>query len=106
LSAVLRPARSLGLDAIRVTIAWRPGKRPPDQSRSHRACARTEPLFDTFGHNPYPEHPDEPPWAEHDDAYIGQGDHGRLLAALKRAVEGTGQPGTKGSGRLWRRQLA
>jgi hypothetical protein len=56
----------------------------------YRASGRTRPLFDTVGHNPYPLYPDESPSAVH-DVYVGQGDHGRFVAALDAAFARTPQ---------------
>jgi hypothetical protein len=60
---------------------------------AYRGSGRSRPLFDTVGHNPYPLYPDEPPDAVH-DVYVGQGDHGRLIAALDASFAGTAQPPT------------
>ncbi len=50
--------------------------------------ARTRPLFDTFGHNPYPVYPFEPPAAQH-EVYVGEGDYARLVGALDGDFAGT-----------------
>jgi hypothetical protein len=50
---------------------------------AYRASGRTRPLVDTFGHNPYP-------LGSHDG--IGLLDHAELLATLRLAFAGTGQP--------------
>jgi hypothetical protein len=66
---------------------------------AYRARGRTRPIFDTFGHNPYPEHSAEPPWATHADSdLIGEGDYETLMNVLQTAFEGTRQPlpGTRG----------
>jgi hypothetical protein len=68
-------------------------------SDAYRARGRTRPIFDTFGHNPYPEHSAEPPWATHADSdLIGQGDYQTLMNTLETAFDGTRQPipGTRG----------
>jgi hypothetical protein len=53
---------------------------------ARRARGRTKPLFDTFGHNPYPEHSAEPPWVVHTDSdVIGQGDYEMLVKLLETA---------------------
>jgi hypothetical protein len=70
---------------------------------AYRERGRTRPLFDTFGHNPYPAHSAEPPWVLHDDSdLIGQGDYETLMNVLETAFGGTGQPlpGTQGVG-IW-----
>jgi hypothetical protein len=66
---------------------------------AYRARGRSRPLFDTFGHNPYPENSAEPPWVLHDDSdLIGEGDYETLMNVLQTAFEDTGQPppGTRG----------
>jgi hypothetical protein len=66
---------------------------------AYRASGRERPLFDTFGHNPYPDHSAEPPWVLHDDSdLIGEGDYETLMNVLQTSFEGTGQPlpGTNG----------
>src|SRR5437763_2289338 len=57
-----------------------------------RASRRKRPLFDTVGHNAYPDSPFEGPWTTHDGPSIDQGDYGKLLAALRTAYRGTAQP--------------
>jgi hypothetical protein len=60
---------------------------------AYRARGRTQPILDTFGHNPYPDNAAEPPWVQHDDPRtVGQGDLGRLLDAIEAAFSGTAQP--------------
>jgi len=60
---------------------------------AYRALGRERPLFDTFGHNPYPENSAEPPWATHFDSdLIAEGDYGTLMNVLQTAFEETGQP--------------
>jgi hypothetical protein len=66
---------------------------------AYRASGRTRPLFDTFGHNPYPAHSAEPPWVTHEDSdLIGQGDYETLMNVLQTSFEDTAQPvpGTRG----------
>jgi len=66
---------------------------------AYRARGRGRPLFDTFGHNPYPENSAEPPWARHDGTdLIGEGDYETLMSVLELAFDGTDQPlpGTRG----------
>ena len=70
---------------------------------TYRSTGRELPLFDTFGHNPYPENAAEAPSARHDDSdTIAEGDYDKLMAVLHKAFDGTGQPvpGTKWVG-LW-----
>jgi len=59
---------------------------------AYRASGRTLPIFDTVGHNAYPQSSAEPPSATHAKGPIDEGDLDRLLAALKKAFGGTGQP--------------
>jgi len=60
---------------------------------AYRASGRTRQLFDTFGHNPYPQNSAEPPWALHDGTdLIGEGDYETLVNVLRTAFEGTPQP--------------
>jgi hypothetical protein len=60
---------------------------------AYRARGRTRPIFDTFGHNPYPEHSAEPPSTLHTDSdLIGQGDYETLMNVLQTAFDGTRQP--------------
>jgi hypothetical protein len=60
---------------------------------AYRARGRTRPLFDTFGHNPYPLHSAEAPWALHADSdLIGQGDYETLMNVLETSFGDTAQP--------------
>lgn len=60
---------------------------------TYRQRERTQPLLDTFGHNPYPDNASEPPWVRHDDPRtVGQGDLDRLLSAIREGFEDTAQP--------------
>ena len=60
---------------------------------AYRSLGRTAPLFDTFGHNPYPESSAEPPWALHADSdLIAEGDYGTLMNVLHTSFDDTGQP--------------
>ena len=66
---------------------------------AYRSLRRMRPLFDTFGHNPYPANSAEPPWATHFDLeLLGEGDYETLMNVLQTAFDGTGQPppGTRG----------
>ena len=69
-----------------------------DLGKAYRASARTLPIFDTLGHNPYPNTSAEAPDARHKDS-IDEGDLARLLAVLHKAFDGTGQP-VPGRGRV------
>lgn len=60
---------------------------------AYRASGRTAPLFDTVAFHPYLRHPREPVATRHEGKKeIALGDHGKLLANLRAAFEGTGQP--------------
>jgi hypothetical protein len=70
---------------------------------AYRSSPRLRPLFDTFGHNPYPENSAEPPSILHQDSdLIGEGDYETLMNVLQTSFEGTMQPvpGTRGVG-IW-----
>lgn len=70
---------------------------------SYRLSGRKRPLFDTFGHNPYPENSAEPPSALHADSdVLAEGDYETLMKVLRTTFEGTGQPlpGENGVG-IW-----
>ena len=57
-----------------------------------RRSGRKRPLFDTVGHNAYPDSPFEGPWTAHAGPSIDQGDYGKLLRVLRKAFGGTAQP--------------
>jgi hypothetical protein len=60
---------------------------------AYRASGRAQPLFDTFGHNAYPEHTRESPYAAHPTIpSLDQGDYWRLMQVLTAAFGGTAQP--------------
>jgi hypothetical protein len=60
---------------------------------AYRASGRTKPLFDTYGHHPYPGRSNERPWVTHsDEQIVSLGDIERLLGALRDAFGGTAQP--------------
>ena len=60
---------------------------------AYRSLGRGRPLFDTFGHNPYPENSAEPPWALHEGSdVIAEGDYETLMNVLHTAFDDTGQP--------------
>ncbi|MDX6414641.1 MAG: hypothetical protein QOH23_2051 [Gaiellaceae bacterium] len=66
---------------------------------AYRVSGRTRQLFDTFGHNPYPENSAEPPSALHQGSdLIAEGDYETLMNVLITSFEGTNQPlpGTRG----------
>ncbi len=56
------------------------------------ASGRTRPIFDTVGHNPYPNTSAEAPWVRHDGGTIGEGDYEKLVSVLQDGFAGTGQP--------------
>ena len=59
----------------------------------YRELGRKRLLFDTFGHNPYPENSAEPPSALHPDSdLIAQGDYEILMNVLHTAFDDTPQP--------------
>ena len=62
--------------------------------QAYKASGRTFPVFDTVGHNAYPETSAEAPGVRHGkhSHSIDQGDLDRLLAALRKGFLGTGQP--------------
>ena len=71
-----------------------------DLGTAYKLRGRTRPLFDTFGHNPYPESSAEPPWTRHFGSdVIGEGDYETLMNVLQTAFEDTGQP-LPGSGHV------
>jgi hypothetical protein len=57
-----------------------------------RESGRKRQLFDTVGHNAYPDSPFEPPWTVHRGPSIDQGDYATLMRVLSRAFHGTAQP--------------
>jgi len=64
-----------------------------DLGDAYRSSLRTRPLFDTFGHNPYPENSAEPPWVLHEDSdLIAEGDYETLINVLRTSFDGTAQP--------------
>jgi hypothetical protein len=69
-----------------------PGRWYRDLGSAYRASARSLPLFDTVGHNAYPETSAESPGARHTHGSIDEGDLSRLLAALRKSFAKTAQP--------------
>jgi hypothetical protein len=70
---------------------------------TYRLSGRSRPLFDTFGHNPYPETSSEPPWVLHANSdVLAEGDYETLMNVLQTSFAGTGQPvpGQRGVG-IW-----
>jgi hypothetical protein len=70
----------------------KPGRWYEQIGKAYRASGRTQPIFDTVGHNAYPETSAETPSARHKSGSIDQGDLDRLLTSLHKAFDGTGQP--------------
>jgi hypothetical protein len=81
---------------VNVIATSAPHARPGDWyraiGRAYKASARALPIFDTVGHNAYPETSAEPPTAPHKKRSIDEGDLDRLLNVLHAAFAGTGQP--------------
>jgi len=74
-------------------VSHSPGSFIRDMGTAYRASGRTQPIFDTVGHNPYGMSSAESPWAQHlTPSHIGEGDLDRLVQALDDAFSGTGQP--------------
>jgi hypothetical protein len=59
---------------------------------AYRASGRNRPIFDTFGHHPYPTDSSERPWKQHPGTQVSQGDLGKLVDAIRNAFTGTAQP--------------
>jgi hypothetical protein len=60
---------------------------------AYRASGRHDPIFDTVGHVPHVGSSSERPWVKHPKGpIVGEGDYGKLTAALTAAFRGTGQP--------------
>ena len=74
--------------AANVIATSAPHARPGDWylaiGKAYRASRRTSPIFDTIGHNAYPQDSAESPSAHHRHS-IDEGDLGRLTKALTRA---------------------
>lgn len=62
----------------------RPGDWYTALGRAYRASGRTQPIFDTIGHNAYPQSSSESPAAHHRHS-IDEGDVARLTAVLKKS---------------------
>jgi hypothetical protein len=59
---------------------------------AYRASGRTRPIFDTVGHNAYPQTSAESPSAQHGGSVIDEGDYDKLMSVLQQAFGGTAQP--------------
>ena len=81
---------------VNVIATSAPHAKPGDWYRAvgkaYKAGARALPIFDTVGHNAYPDTSAEPPSATHKKRSIDEGDLPRLLNVLRAAFAGTGQP--------------
>jgi hypothetical protein len=62
-----------------------------DVAKAYRSSLRKERIFDTIGHNAYPEHSDESPRATHKHS-LDEGDLPRLLSTLRKGFAKTAQP--------------
>jgi len=73
-----------------------PHARPGDWYRAlgkaYKSGARAQPIFDTVGHNAYPDTSAEAPTARHAKRSIDEGDLDRLLKSLRAGFDGTAQP--------------
>ena len=69
-----------------------------DLGAAYRSSLRAARVFDTVGHNAYPDTSDESPSARHTKPHVDEGDLDSLLATLRKAFKGTAQPvpGTSG----------
>ena len=76
----------------------KPGRWYERIGAAYRASARLLPIFDTVGHNAYPDNSAEAPGALHTKGSLDQGDLDRLLGSLRKGFGGTGQavPGERG----------
>ena len=63
-----------------------------DIGAAYRGSGRERPIFDTVGHNPYPNTSAEAPWATHPGGTIGQGDYAKLIRVLTDEFSETAQP--------------
>ena len=81
---------------VNVIATSAPHAKPGDWYRAlgkaYKVSARALPIFDTVGHNAYPDTSAEPPSTTHKRSSIDEGDLGRLLKVLGSAFAGTGQP--------------
>ena len=76
--------------------AARPSESPvrfyTELAAAYRESGRDRPIFDTVGHNPYPNTSAEPPWTRHHGGTIGEGDYDKLVDVLTEGFAGTAQP--------------
>ncbi len=77
-------------------FAARPSQSPVEfytaLAQAYRESGRDRPIFDTIGHNPYPNTSAEPPWTTHAGGTIGEGDYDKLVSVLTDGFAGTAQP--------------
>ena len=59
---------------------------------AYRASLRAQRIFDTVGHNAYPDDSSESPSAVHRSKHLDEGDLAALLTTLRKAFRHTGQP--------------
>jgi hypothetical protein len=76
--------------------AKRPSESPvrfyTELAAAYRTSGRDRPIFDTVGHNPYPNTSAEPVLTRHDGGAIGEGDYDKLVRVLTEGFAGTAQP--------------
>ena len=70
----------------------KPGRWYAGLGTAYRASHRILPIFDTVGHNAYPDTSSESPDKLHKNGSFDEGDLTRLLATLNKAFAGTQQP--------------
>jgi hypothetical protein len=70
-------------------------------AQAYRDSGRDRPIFDTVGHNPYPNNSAEPPWARHPGGTVGEGDYAKLVFTLTDGFAGTSQPVPGGGLSIW-----
>jgi hypothetical protein len=68
---------------------------------AYRASGRERPIFDTVGHNAYPNTSAEAPWVRHAGGTIGEGDYDKLVDVLTAGFSGTAQPVPGGGLTIW-----
>jgi hypothetical protein len=73
-------------------VAHSPGAFIREMGNAYRSLGYTGRIFDTVGHHGYGEHAAERPWKRHDRKRTAVGDYEDLMAALRDAFTGTGQP--------------
>jgi hypothetical protein len=67
-----------------------------DMGKAYRASKRPRPIMDAFAFHPYLEHANLPPTYKHYSPRIMTiADYGRVISLLRRAFDGTAQPGSR-----------